>query len=204
MLNPLLSAVIIRGVKSNIFFIKLPNITQATRKRDVTLHLRYLLKVKSHVSIYSMSLNFVRFFFLLTIWYLFTAINTWENHAKHSHQQSYSTVRINNSVTIWRWCAILHCRHRRTLSAAKAAIWQVSCMLSTCTSPPSLNTSLCRSSTLSHISLYLIPSLYFILTPFAPLFPPITLPSITAFLPPYLHLVHLHVRLPPGLDHTSK
>lgn len=59
-----------------------------------------------------------------------------ENLAKHTHQQSYCTVCINYGVTIWRRCAILQDRHHCMLSAAKAAIWQVSCTLSTCTSPP--------------------------------------------------------------------
>lgn len=87
--------------------------------------------------------------FFMTICCLLTLVPK-RNHAKHTHQQS-CTICINNSVTIWRRCSILQDRHHCMLSAAKAAIWQVSCML---TSPPS-HSSLHRY----HVSLSLSLSL---------------------------------------------
>lgn len=122
-----------------------------------------------------------------------------KNHAKHTHQQSYRTVCINNGVTIWRRRAILQDRHRRMLSAA---IWQVKRKLSNRTSPPShfssplfVTTSLCHLS----LSLCLVLSLLVLLTStifFFPFPPPLTLPS-TSCISPLLHL-YLPIHPPPS------
>lgn len=113
-----------------------------------------------------------------------------ENLAKHTHQQSYCTVCINYGVTIWRRCAILQDRHHCMLSAAKAAIWQVSCTLSTCTSPPFHSPPLLSppSASLSlslTLSLCLVLSLLVFLTP--AIFPTFCSPLYPRIIP-FLHL----------------